>query len=171
MIVGACKIISNDSNGKYTVTQVYPDLTAPDFATANMGLSSVTALDVQLRDTASAGTTAYPFMSIEGRAGAPIVVIDIGAQVESDDIGKVMVDAADTLAYMEDQIGGGDDPGTVNEENLKVEKVNVADDDDIMKVRHTTHGAVCYTVCSLAGDKFTYDENGHFVCLVPAPTE
>jgi len=79
MIVGTCKIVSNDTGGKYTVTQVFLTPATPAFSTANVGLSSVAAVDVRLRDTGVAGTTAYPFMSVEAKDGGPVVVIDVSS--------------------------------------------------------------------------------------------
>jgi len=82
---------------------------------------------------------------------------------------KVKVDAADPAAYLEAQMIGGTTPGTANEENLKVEKSNVAGDNDIMQIRHTTHGTTsaccCWTI--QVGDFIGFDTNGHLSVYTP----
>jgi len=85
--------------------------------------------------------------------------------------GKVKVDAADERDYLENQMRGGTSPGTANEENLKVEKLNVAGNDDIMAIRHTTKGALCgsNTVTTGDGTQIHFDANGHYHSHTAAP--
>jgi len=90
----------------------------------------------------------------------------------SEDPGKVKVDALDPRAYLEDQLLGGTAPGTVVEENLKVEKVNVAGDNDIIKIRHTTSGATASgrDITLSTGEVLHRDAADHLVGSTPPPS-
>jgi len=85
--------------------------------------------------------------------------------------GRVKVDSADDLDYLEDQMRGGTSAGTPNEENVKVENINVSGDDDIMAIRHTTVGACCCSCTIPAGYDMLiwWDANGHINSISATP--
>jgi len=148
--VVACQINVTDSGHEYA------DISDGDSSTLASG-STGTA---QILHIESGTGDQWAIVRLMGAVGG-------GSGGASD--GRVKVDAADDLDYLEDQMRGGTSAGTPNEENVKVENINVSDDDDIMAIRHTTQGSCCCSCSVPAGYDMLiwWDANGH-ICSVTA---
>ena len=76
-IVGTAKIVTNDTGGEYTITQVFWDTDTTSFKTGTVGFIAEAAVDVAERDDRSVGDiVAFQFQ--EGYDGFRGILISDG---------------------------------------------------------------------------------------------
>lgn len=80
-VVGTAKIVTNEGDGKYTITQTLVDTTDDSFKTGTVGLVGEDAWDANLETTRSAGDLVIFQMveSFDGKKSAVITGPDLGS--------------------------------------------------------------------------------------------
>jgi len=164
MSIGTAKIATVVGGGAYTIDQVFWDADhnpSADWVQGTTGLVGVEALSaIQRTDLAVGDIVVFVMQEMYQGLRQPIIIDAVENYL-------VKVDAADTPAYLESQLRGGTSSTTrtVREENIRVDKINVAGDDDIIAIRHTTPGDSCYS-CDNIGTIF-WDATGHITMVIP----